>query len=202
MRTLSLGLWMLGTLAGCANSQPAPRVASAACSDDRACGGGRCVAGVCQACAVDADCGSGRCVANRCEPGRGVAAGERTDEVTLAARDGNSRCLEHIHFDYDDDTLSQQSRDTLARAADCLQREGDTRYVLMGHTDPRGSTEYNLALGERRARRVQRYLVYLGVNEARLGVSSVGAEFATGDDEESWARDRRVEPTQRNASSR
>jgi len=76
---------------------------------------------------------------------------------------------------------------------ECIQRERNTRYVLIGRADPRGTTEYNLALGERRARVVQRYMVSLGLLPDRLAVSSEGSEFATGTDDAGWRRDRRVD---------
>ncbi|HEY8432102.1 MAG TPA: OmpA family protein, partial [Sandaracinaceae bacterium] len=59
--------------------------------------------------------------------------------------------------------------------------------------DPRGTEEYNLALGERRARAVQSYLQNLGIDASRIHASSMGEEMASGTDEASWARDRRVD---------
>ena len=69
------------------------------------------------------------------------------------------------------------------------------RVVLEGHADERGTREYNMALGERRAKAVQRYLVLQGVSPAQLEVVSYGEErpVATGSDEQSWAQNRRVE---------
>ncbi|MDX4007538.1 OmpA family protein [Pseudomonas aeruginosa] len=69
------------------------------------------------------------------------------------------------------------------------------RVVLEGHTDERGTREYNMALGERRAKAVQRYLVLQGVSPAQLELVSYGKErpVATGHDEQSWAQNRRVE---------
>ena len=69
------------------------------------------------------------------------------------------------------------------------------RVVLEGHADERGTREYNMALGERRAKAVQRYLVLQGVSPAQLELVSYGEErpVATGNDEQSWAQNRRVE---------
>ncbi|MNE20426.1 Outer membrane protein P6 precursor [compost metagenome] len=69
------------------------------------------------------------------------------------------------------------------------------RVVLEGNTDERGTREYNMALGERRAKAVQRYLVLQGVSPAQLELVSYGEErpVATGNDEQSWAQNRRVE---------
>jgi peptidoglycan-associated lipoprotein len=75
-----------------------------------------------------------------------------------------------------------------------LQGNG-ARVVLEGHADERGTREYNMALGERRAKAVQRYLVLQGVSPAQLELVSYGEEraIATGNDESSWAQNRRVE---------
>ena len=67
---------------------------------------------------------------------------------------------------------------------------------LIGRTDPRGTEEYNLALGDRRAQSAQKYLGSLGPN-AKLTHSSMGEEQATGTDETGWARDRRVDLQER-----
>ena len=75
-----------------------------------------------------------------------------------------------------------------------LKAQGN-RFVLEGHTDERGTREYNMALGERRAAAVQRYLVLQGVSPAQLELVSYGEEKAavTGTGEEAWAQNRRVE---------
>ena len=69
------------------------------------------------------------------------------------------------------------------------------RVVLEGHADERGTREYNMALGERRAQAVQRYLVLQGVSQGQLELVSYGEErpSVTGSDEQSWAQNRRVE---------
>jgi peptidoglycan-associated lipoprotein len=61
-----------------------------------------------------------------------------------------------------------------------------------GVTDPRGTEEYNIALGDRRAQAVRAYLVSLGIEQARIAVTSVGEEMAQGSDESGWAQDRSV----------
>ncbi len=79
--------------------------------------------------------------------------------------------------------------------AQFLRNNPNTRLQLSGHTDERGTREYNLALGERRANAVARYLVSTGVNASQLSVVSYGKEkpAADGSDEEAWAKNRRVE---------
>jgi peptidoglycan-associated lipoprotein len=69
--------------------------------------------------------------------------------------------------------------------------------TLVGGADGRGTEEYNFALGDRRARTVQTYLTGAGVEAQRLRVHSVGEEWASGEDDESMARDRRVDPAAR-----
>jgi peptidoglycan-associated lipoprotein len=64
---------------------------------------------------------------------------------------------------------------------------------LIGHTDPRGETEYNLGLGQRRAGNVAAYLGARGIEKAHMAASSHGEFDATGTDEEGWARDRKVD---------
>lgn len=79
--------------------------------------------------------------------------------------------------------------------AEYLRNNQGTRLQLSGHTDERGTREYNLALGERRANAVARYLVSVGVNAGQLSVVSYGKEkpVADGSHEEAWAKNRRVE---------
>jgi peptidoglycan-associated lipoprotein len=153
-----------------------------------------CVNGACQACSADAQCGAGaRCANNRCE--RVVArVDEPNDSVAVRSQDGG-RCFENVYFAFDDDRIDDGGQRSLRRAAECLTQERTTRYVLIGRADPRGTSEYNLALGERRARSVQRFLAALGVSADRLPVSSEGSEAASGTDESGWSRDRRVETT-------
>lgn len=97
-----------------------------------------------------------------------------------------------VYFAFDAALLDQAARDELAAAADYLGR-GAARIRVEGHTDDRGTTEYNLALGERRARVVRQYMMNLGVLPDRIAVSSEGSEGATGSDEEGMRRDRRVD---------
>ncbi len=183
--------------------------ATADCAEGMTCLRNRCVAGV-NACDGDNDCLVGqlcenhRCIqrpecdsvrpcgqGRRCEAGRCVVA-ELDDTDPVENR--SAQCtLEPPTFEFDDVALAESSRQLLQRAAECIQRERTTRYVLIGRADPRGTTEYNLALGERRARIVQRYMISLGVLPDRLAVSSEGSEFASGTNEDGWRRDRRVD---------
>lgn len=98
-------------------------------------------------------------------------------------------------FDYDKDELTEDDRVVLATLATCLV-EGALKgkqVSLIGRADPRGTEEYNLGLGSRRAHSVSQYLVRLGVAQAQLAVTTRGALDATGTDEASWKQDRRVD---------
>ncbi|MDZ7751492.1 MAG: peptidoglycan-associated lipoprotein Pal [Gammaproteobacteria bacterium] len=100
-----------------------------------------------------------------------------------------------IYFDFDRAEIKNEYRDIVDAHAAYLARNGGASVTLEGHTDERGSREYNLALGERRAQSVQRVMELLGASPAQLRVVSYGeeqpAEF--GHDEAAWAANRRVE---------
>jgi peptidoglycan-associated lipoprotein len=99
--------------------------------------------------------------------------------------------LDSVYFDFDSSTLDQASRDKLSAAANCIKTRNIKSVHVTGLTDPRGTEEYNLALGDRRAQSAKKYLESLGVSG--LSASSMGEELATGTDDSSWSRDRRVD---------
>ncbi len=104
--------------------------------------------------------------------------------------------LDRIFFDFDSFILTQTSRDTLSRNADyLLKKQPNARVLIEGHCDERGSDEYNLALGEKRARATRDYLVTLGVAANRLSVISYGEEkpLDPAHTDEAWAKNRRAE---------
>ena len=105
--------------------------------------------------------------------------------------------LAMINFDYDSFTLSQAARDILYTNAEYLLKKYQGNVKLEGHCDERGSDEYNLALGENRAKAAMNYLITLGVQPERLSIISYGKEkpLDPGHDESAWARNRRVEFT-------
>ena len=101
-----------------------------------------------------------------------------------------------VYFDLDSSDLRQDSRDVLSKNAEILLKSKPaTKIKIEGHCDERGSAEYNLALGERRAKSVQQYLLTLGVQPDRLSVISYGKEkpAVQGTSEEAWAKNRRAE---------
>lgn len=101
--------------------------------------------------------------------------------------------LADVRFDYDQFTLTAEARATLQKNADWMKRWTTTRVSIEGHCDSRGTNEYNLALGERRANAVKEYLVSLGVGGDRLLVVSKGEEspVCTEENEACWAQNRR-----------
>lgn len=103
--------------------------------------------------------------------------------------------LEKIYFDFDSANLSESARSTLAKNAAALAKEATSKIRIEGNCDERGSAEYNLALGERRAKAAQQYLVTMGVKQDRLSILSYGKEkpAVQGSDESVWAKNRRDE---------
>jgi peptidoglycan-associated lipoprotein len=104
--------------------------------------------------------------------------------------------LTDVHFDYDQADLSEQGRDQLARGAQFLRQHPQFLITLEGHCDDRGTPEYNLALGERRASTTRDYLTSLGIEEARLHTLSYGEERPVCSDEAEncWSQNRRAHP--------
>lgn len=99
---------------------------------------------------------------------------------------------DRVFFGYDRHDLSAEARAVLRDQAAWLMTYGDTRITIAGHCDERGTREYNLALGARRAEAVRSYLISRGVSAARIDTISFGKErpIAQGSNEESWARNR------------
>jgi peptidoglycan-associated lipoprotein len=114
------------------------------------------------------------------------------DAAPASGADGKCS-LAAAYFPYDSNELDPTARAVLERDAECIKRSSGIRAVIVGTTDPRGSEEYNLALGERRAQSAVRYLSALGVDAAHLDSRSTGEEYAAGSDEAGWARDRRAD---------
>jgi peptidoglycan-associated lipoprotein len=98
-------------------------------------------------------------------------------------------------FDYDKDELTPEDRVVLDQLATCLTTGAlkGKAVSLVGRADPRGTEEYNLGLGSRRASTVSQYLGRLGVGDPQMSVTTRGALDATGTDEASWKNDRRVD---------
>ncbi len=98
-----------------------------------------------------------------------------------------------IHFDFDDFSLRPDAKETLNGIAEWLLKNTATQILIEGHCDERGTNEYNLALGERRAKSAKKYLVQLGLAPKRISTISYGEEkpLDPGHTEEAWAKNRR-----------
>lgn len=104
------------------------------------------------------------------------------------------RSLEDVFFAYDDHSLTAEARSILSGDASYLKEMSSIKVTIEGHCDERGTTEYNLALGQRRADSARNYLVELGIDGSRLATISYGEErpFEAGHDESAWAMNRRA----------
>jgi len=102
--------------------------------------------------------------------------------------------LEDVHFDYDRYSLRPDAKDLVARHAKVLLEHPDLTIRIEGHCDERGTVEYNLALGERRAQAVLDYLVAYGIPRDRISIVTYGEErpLDSGHDETAWAKNRRA----------
>ncbi|MBI2877372.1 MAG: peptidoglycan-associated lipoprotein Pal [Candidatus Tectomicrobia bacterium] len=122
----------------------------------------------------------------------GTAEGQRPrgEEGEAAA----AEALRDIHFDLDKYEIRPDSRSILERNALWIQAHSQARVQIEGHADERGTVEYNLALGERRAKKVRDYLISLGVDPKQLSTVSFGEErpLDPGHTEEAWAKNRRA----------
>lgn len=104
--------------------------------------------------------------------------------------------LETVYFDFDKSELRQDARDTLSQNAEALLKKiADAKIKIEGHCDERGSDEYNMALGDRRAKSAAKYLTNLGVKADRISTVSFGEEkpAVQGSDEAAWSKNRRAE---------
>jgi peptidoglycan-associated lipoprotein len=99
-----------------------------------------------------------------------------------------------VLFAYDSFTLSNEAKATLEKKASWLAENPEAKVQIEGHCDERGTTAYNLALGERRAHATKQYLTALGINNSRLSTISYGEEapIDPGHSEEAWSRNRRA----------
>ena len=100
-----------------------------------------------------------------------------------------------IYFDFDKSEIKPEYADIVRASAQTLTQRPGIKMKLEGNTDERGTREYNIGLGERRAQAVRRALMLQGVGETQITTVSFGAErpAAEGDDEAAWSKNRRVE---------
>ncbi len=107
---------------------------------------------------------------------------------------GQAGALRSVHFDYDKSTLTSEAKDILKANVAWLKAESKVKIQVEGHCDDRGTIEYNIALGERRAISVEKYLNALGISNDRVSTISYGEErpLDAAQTEEAWAKNRRA----------
>lgn len=100
-----------------------------------------------------------------------------------------------IHFEFDKSELTANAREILKEKAEWLENNPSEDVLIEGHCDERGTTEYNLALGERRAKAARDFLINMGISESRLSYVSYGEEkpLDPASNPEAWAKNRRAE---------
>ncbi len=130
--------------------------------------------------------------------GMSDAGPQVTDQDMAFDREGSDggkiSGLSTIFFEYDQARLTESAKSALKGNADWIRNNPKVTIQIEGHTDSRGSTEYNLSLGERRAKSVRQYLEGLGIESRRMTVISYGEEkpLAQGDGEAAWSKNRRA----------
>ncbi len=120
-----------------------------------------------------------------------------TPDGSLTKEAVNTGHLNTIYFDFDKYNIRADEKANLDKNASWLKLNGKVKVRLEGHADERGDSEYNLALGDKRARSVEKYLDDMGVNSGMLSTISYGEEkpAVLGHDEAAWSKNRRVEFT-------
>lgn len=122
-------------------------------------------------------------------------AAEPTEEVLTPEEINRMGVLKAIYFDYDRSEIRADQRPVLQANANWLRQHSEVSILIEGHCDERGTREYNLALGDRRADAARDYLVSLGISAARIDTVSYGEErpVAQGHGEAAWSQNRRSE---------
>ena len=121
----------------------------------------------------------------------GESLGYRDDDISLYGEG----TFAPVYFDYDSSMVGSGERSKIEAVHSALRSNAQAGVIVEGHCDERGSREYNLALGERRALAVRAYLIGLGLDAARVQTKSMGEEQPAvfGHDESAWSKNRRVE---------
>jgi peptidoglycan-associated lipoprotein len=128
-------------------------------------------------------------------PGPGPSGGVDSSALPADVAEINARgYLKDAFFDYDKADLRDDARSALSTDAEWLKRYRSVQFLIEGHCDERGTSEYNLALGDRRANAAKEYLVSLGVDASRVKTVSYGKErpFCSESSEDCWQQNRRA----------
>ncbi len=168
-----------------------------ACETDKDCREKEvCVDRKCQQCRDSADCAQGQtCTAGKCTPTAGRE--DCVGGLCASGHAGNAPApceLPAVLFDFNEAILTTEATHRLDTALECLKSR-DAVVRAVGHADPRGTEEYNLALSERRARSVRDHLEQSGIDARKINLLPRGSLDARGTDDAGWANDRRVELT-------
>ncbi|MDM8539723.1 peptidoglycan-associated lipoprotein Pal [Desulfococcaceae bacterium HSG9] len=117
------------------------------------------------------------------------------EQQSAIAQERERFSTDNVHFAYDSAILTPIGQNVLNRKAEWLRKNLSESVIIGGHCDERGTTEYNVALGERRAVTAKKYLNDLGISDSRLKTVSYGEEMPIdmGNNEEAWAQNRRAE---------
>jgi len=163
----------------CKNNKCVPECTSDSdCKEGKICEGVRCVPAQC---AKNEDCTEGKV----CESGRCVQK--------MPAKSEEGECnIESIHFEFDKYDITPEAADILKKNAECIKKKGIKKLVIEGNCDERGTTEYNMSLGQKRADAAKKYLKNLGIN-IKMDTISYGKEkpICRESNEECWAKNRR-----------
>ena len=118
----------------------------------------------------------------------------KRDAAAAATAEKEQTAFEDIYFAFDKSTIESEAREILKRLASLLDSNKNYSLVIEGHCDERGTVEYNLALGQRRADAAMKYLVDLGLDKESIKTITYGKErpLNPGQDEEAWAKNRRA----------
>jgi peptidoglycan-associated lipoprotein len=162
---------------------PKPQCAAdAECPAGQACQGERCVARPAGTCGSNRDCASGNCKDGKCV----------VEQQAAPPADCQDAARYTIRFGFDQSTLTSDSQSSLQSLADCLKAAPARRVVVQGNADERGTAQYNVALGSRRADAARKYLSDLGV-AGTIDTVSFGKEkpLCKQSTEDCWSRNRR-----------
>uniref|UniRef100_C6E652 Peptidoglycan-associated lipoprotein n=1 Tax=Geobacter sp. (strain M21) TaxID=443144 RepID=C6E652_GEOSM len=144
----------------------------------------------------EADSGAAQQPITETTPSREQAVTQETaKEAGTGATQEVQAELQKVYFNFDAADLSEEARGSLSKNAEYLSRQAGIKVRIEGNCDERGSDDYNMALGERRAKAARDYLVNLGIASDRLSTISYGEEKPAdpGHDEAAWAKNRRAE---------
>jgi len=150
------------------------------CEGGKVCFNGGCMTAECH---TVNDCPAGlSCIDYKCQVDQNAASGLGAGDCAMSP----------VYFDFDSSEITAEQRNVLESNYDCFAKRGGN-LILEGHCDSLGTTEYNMALGERRASMAKKMFTALGADGEKVRLVSKGEEEATGNDDASRAKDRRVD---------